>query len=633
MVLQSFKITMNRLIRCGGSLMTVAFVAAGGFAIAEPTADRVAAPAQILAPGYGKLAFDPPSPGSYRLPAITTAADATVLRDDGSPVRLHALYSDTYTVLSFIYSTCDDLNGCPLSTFVLYQLYQAMQREPELGRRMRLLSLSFDPRNDTPEVMRLYGANFPDAEGQWQFLTTASQAALDPILRDYGQSVSRVYNAQGEFTGQISHVLRVFLIDPQRQIRNIYSVSFLHPDLVLADVRTLMQEASADQTVAAPRADAPTARTRELLAQASDPPLGLPSPRLGVDQTLSAARIDLGRKLFFDRRLSANGTLSCALCHVPEQGFTHNAMSRAVGLEGRSLRRNAASLYNLAWTDPLFLDGREHFLETAVWMELLDPDRHGNRSVAMVLDPLHRLPDYRGLFEAAFAGRAADMETVGAALAAYLRTLVSANSAFDRWYFGGEADALDPAAVRGFRLFTGAAGCAGCHTVAERHALFTDNRLHDTGIGWWHSMRRTPDKRVLEPAPGIRIEVDRAALAGTEERAYNDLGRYEVTQHPADRWRFRTPSLRNVAQTAPYMHDGSLPTLAAVVDYYDRGGHAHPGLDERIRPLGLSAHDKTDLVAFLAALDGDNLTLFTADAEAATASEVSDRADWVARSR
>jgi cytochrome c peroxidase len=334
-------------------------------------------------------------------------------------------------------------------------------------------------------------------------------------------------------------------------------------------------------------------------------------------QELTAARLDLGRKLFFDRRLSDNETLSCAMCHIPAEGFTNNAMSRSVGMEGQSLRRNAASLYNLAWTDPLFLDGRERHLHTLTWSELLDLKRMGNRAVGVVLDKLRGLPDYQGLFEEAFDGRGADMMTTGVALATYLRTLVSGNSPFDRWRFGGEEGAMTPAAIRGFRLFTGRAGCASCHVVDEDHALFTDNALHDTGIGWHHSMGKEPEQQVLDLGGGIRIEVDMEALADTAERSYNDLGLYEATQDPADRWKFRTPGLRNVAVTAPYMHDGSLSTLEEVIRHYDRGGYSHPGQDERIRPLGLTDRDRADLVAFLRALTGDNLDLFEADAAAA----------------
>jgi len=572
---------------------------------------------QVLAPGYAALRFDPPDPGTYRLPPIAEAPNGAVFQTNGSLAQLHDLFDDKYVVLSFIYSSCDDVNGCPLATYVLYRLYQAMLEDPKLAADMRLISLSFDPQNDTPEVMRLYAKNFTGKEADWLFLTTESNEALDPILAAYDQSVNRVYNEDGENTGQISHVLRVFLIDPERRIRNIYSVSFLHPDLVLADVRTLVQEAAAGGYQPPAHKAKPPLRTRELLTQASHTPLGLPALVVPEGQEMTAARVDLGRKLFFDRRLSGNETLSCAMCHIPEQGFSNNAMSRAAGIGGQSLRRNAASLYNLAWTEPLFVDGRERYLHTLAWSELLDLNRMGNGSVGVVLDKLRGLPDYQGLFEEAFNGREANMMTTGVAMASYLRSLVSGNSPFDRWHFGGEEGAMSPAAIRGLELFTGRAGCASCHLINEDQALFTDNQLHDTGIGWKHSMGKEPERQVLDLGGGIRIEVDRDAVADTAERAYNDLGLYEATQDPADRWKFRTPGLRNVAVTAPYMHNGTLPTLEAVVDYYDRGGFEHPQQDERIRPLGLSAAEKADLAAFLQALTGDNLALFEADAEAA----------------
>lgn len=576
----------------------------------------VPAQEQVLAPGYRALSFPPPEPGSYRLPVIGPAAGGTLLSDRGEPVRLDDLLAGRYSILSFIYSTCDDVNGCPLATGVLYRLFRALKSAPELAGQVRLLTLSFDPEHDTPEVMRLYGAGFQGGPADWRFLTAESDAALAPVLDAYGQGATRIYDAQGRPTGRFAHVLRVFLIDRERRIRNIYSVSFLHPDLLLADLRTLMLEDASGAADEVPRRPAAT-RTRALLAQAASPPLGLPPLPTVEGQPLTPEKIDLGRRLFFDRRLSSNGTLSCALCHIPSQGFTSHAMSRAVGMEGRSLRRNTASLFNVAYVQPLFLDGRERGLDTLTWQELLDLDRMGNRSVAMVLDRLDALPEYRAAFARAFGGRGADMETLGEAVSAYLRTLVSGNAPFDRWRFGGETGAMSAAAERGFRLFTGKAGCAQCHRIGERDALFTDDRLHDTGIGWARSMRPEPPRRRLELAPGVALEIDPAAVAGTEERPFNDLGLYEVTQDPADRWRFRTPSLRNVARTAPYMHDGSLPDLAAVVDYYDGGGHPHPEQDPRIRPLHLSADEKGDLVAFLRALTGDNLDLFAADAAAA----------------
>lgn len=591
----------------------------GSTTAAPPSAAVATAQSPILAPGYSALRFPTPEPGTYRLPPIAPAPDGEVLDTGGHPIRLHQLYEDRFVVLSFIYSTCDDVNGCPLATHVLYRLFRTLKVEPELARKVQLLTLSFDPSNDTPEVMRLYGQGFAKGPPDWTFLTAESDAALAPVLSAYGQSVNRILDAQGRDSGRIAHVLRVYLIDRARRIRNIYSVSFLHPDLVMADLRTLIledQAPPADPAGSAYQTQArPSPRTAELLAQALHPPLGLPP--LPPGPALTAERIDLGRKLFFDRRLSANGSLSCALCHIPTQGFSARAMSRAVGMEGRSLRRNASSLYNVAYADPLFPDGRERGLDTLTWQELLDPERMGNLSVAMALDKVQALPDYLGLFEAAFEGRSAGMETLGQAMAAYLRTLVTARSPFDRWRFGGDATAMDESAVRGLRLFDGKAGCRDCHRLAEDHALLTDNALYDTGIGWHRSMGAPTPRPVIEPVPGIRIEVDPAAVAGTEERPFNDLGRYEVTQDPADRWRFRTPSLRNVALTAPYMHDGSLPDLAAVVEHYNRGGHPHPGQDPRIRPLGLSQAEQADLVAFLHALTGDNLDLIAVDAEAA----------------
>ncbi|MFD2114052.1 cytochrome c peroxidase [Thiorhodococcus fuscus] len=584
-----------------------------GVCLSVPVASVAAdASAQVLAPGYRALSFPPPEPGSYRLPVIGPAAGGELLSDEGEPVRLEDLLAGHYSILSFIYGSCDDVNGCPLATAVLYRLFRTLKSEPELASQVRLLTLSFDPEHDTPEVMRLYGAGFQGGPADWRFLTAASDAALAPVLDAYGQGVNRLYDAQGRPSGRFAHVLRVFLIDPERRIRNIYSVSFLHPDLLLADLRTLMLEEAVDDG-AAPTPP-PETGGRALLARAVRPPLGLPPLPEIEGQPLTAEKVDLGRRLFLDRRLSSNGTLSCALCHIPSQGFTSQAMSRAVGMEGRSLRRNAASLFNVAYVQPLFLDGRERGLDTLAWQELLDPDRMGNRSVAMVLDRLGELPEYQGRFERAFAGRGANMETLGEAMSAYLRTLVSGNAPFDRWRFGGETDAMDLAAQRGFRLFEGKAGCVQCHAIGERDALFTDNRLHDTGIGWARSMHPEPLRRRLELAPGVTLDIDPAALAGTEERRFNDLGLYEVTQNPVDRWRFRTPSLRNIARTAPYMHDGSLPDLAAVVDYYDRGGHPHPEQDPRIRPLGLSADERADLIAFLHALTGDDLDRLAADA-------------------
>jgi cytochrome c peroxidase len=217
------------------------------------------------------------------------------------------------------------------------------------------------------------------------------------------------------------------------------------------------------------------------------------------------------------------------------------------------------------------------------------------------------------------------MSTVAQALASYQRTLLAANSPFDRWYYGGEEDAIDASAKRGFELFTGRGSCSSCHLVGEDHALFTDDAVHNTGAGYARAMGEEPGPRRVALAPGVFGEVSPEKLAMVSDPdADNDLGRYEVTRDVADRWSFTTPTLRNVALTAPYMHDGSLLTLEEVVAFYNRGGVPNPLQDPRIRPLGLSAQDEADLLAFLESLTGDYRALVL-DAFAAPVGDVGSR--------
>jgi cytochrome c peroxidase len=289
-------------------------------------------------------------------------------------------------------------------------------------------------------------------------------------------------------------------------------------------------------------------------------------------------------------------------------------MATAVGVEGRTVRRNSPTILNSAYLTRLFHDGREHSLEQQVWGPLLAANEMANPSVGTVIEKLRALPDYRGRFEAAFDGRGPGMETLGMALASYQRTLVSASSPFDRWRFGGEKDALSEPARRGFEVFSGKAGCVSYHSIGKESALFTDNGLHNTGIGYRESMQREPESREVTVAPGEVLQVPGSVIESVSERPKNDLGLYEVTQVPADRWKYRTPTLRNLTLTAPYMHDGSLGTLREVVEFYNRGGVPNEVLDPRIRPLDLTANEKGDLVAFLEALTGDNVDMLVSDA-------------------
>ncbi len=196
----------------------------------------------VLAPGYEDLTFTPPVSGSYALPPLGTAADGEVLIEDGSAVQLHSLLEDKLIVMCFIYTRCNDVNGCPLATHVFKGVQDALVDETGLQDEVRLLSFSFDPAYDRPDVLRKYGSYFKNPDADWHFLTTQSTDALNPILDAYGQWVIRDKDPDGRDLGTISHLLRVFLIDRDKRIRNIYSMSYLHADTVMNDLKTLLIE-------------------------------------------------------------------------------------------------------------------------------------------------------------------------------------------------------------------------------------------------------------------------------------------------------------------------------------------------------------------------------------------------------
>jgi cytochrome c peroxidase len=352
---------------------------------------------------------------------------------------------------------------------------------------------------------------------------------------------------------------------------------------------------------------------RAALERFRSPPLGLPPVPAPEENPPTVEKIALGRKLFFDRRLSFNGTMSCGMCHVPEQGFTNNELATPVGTEGRSVRRNAPTTLNVAYERTMFRDGRDTSLETQAINPLLARDEMANPSMGWVLAKIGSIPDYDGLFEAAFGG-GPTTDRLGMAIASWERTVLAADSPFDRWRFGGEEDALDEQAKSGFELFTGKGHCDRCHAVRDDHALFTDGAFHDTGIGRPDPREDEESGVLVEVAPGRTAVFDRALIRSLSDPRPLDLGRFEVTLDPADRWRFKTPNLRNVALTAPYMHDGSLRTLEEVVRFYDRGGIPHQGLDPMIAPLGLTEEEVAALVAFLESLTSPGVAELQADA-------------------
>ncbi len=199
---------------------------------------------EILAPGWRTLSYEPPAPGTYQLPPIMQAADGSVLKEDGQSTQLFDLMGDRLVLFSFIYTKCSDLNGCPLANAVFHKLHAKLKARPELAQASRLLSISFDPERDSPETMRKFGKGLGGEGVDWQFLTTKDRETLEPILEDYGQYTLREYDEEGNYTGDFAHMLRVYLIDQDLRVRNIYSVSFLHADILIADLETLLMEAS-----------------------------------------------------------------------------------------------------------------------------------------------------------------------------------------------------------------------------------------------------------------------------------------------------------------------------------------------------------------------------------------------------
>jgi cytochrome c peroxidase len=286
----------------------------------------------------------------------------------------------------------------------------------------------------------------------------------------------------------------------------------------------------------------------------------------------TAAVADLGRRLFIDRGLSSTGAVACATCHQPARGFT-NAAPRGAGVHGHRTSRNVPSLLNVAFRPLLQWDGYASSLENFAKYPLSNVYEMRFHYLDAVVAYVRAQPSYARDFAAAIGERAIEFDDVAHALATYQRTLVSGRSPFDRYVYGGETGAMPPAAVRGLALFTGAAGCASCHRIGRRDALLTDFAYHDLGVGY-------------DAATGRYRDIGLAGISSDD--------------HAGE---FLTPSLRNVAMTGPYMHDGSLGTLEDVVAFYDRGGAA--GRRGRaLRPLHLSPRQRADLTAFLEALTG-----------------------------
>ena len=290
-------------------------------------------------------------------------------------------------------------------------------------------------------------------------------------------------------------------------------------------------------------------------------PAGLPQPVLPKENPLTVEKVNLGRKLFFDKNLSVDRSVSCASCHDPEK-FWDNGIQYGIGIKGREGTRNTPTLSNVVYQKQFFWDGRAGSLETQVMGPLLDKNEMGMPSNEAILDRLLENPEYEKLFGEAFSD-GVTIINMAHALASYERTLLSGDSPYDR-YMAGDKNAMSAAAIRGMKLFMGRARCNKCHLPP----MFVDYSFHNLGIGM--------------------------------DQKDPDLGRYHVFKSNSARGKFRTPSLRDIAKTGPYMHDGSMKTLEETVEIYDKGGIPNSHLSAEVRrKLRLTDQQKKDVVTFM----------------------------------
>jgi cytochrome c peroxidase len=348
-------------------------------------------------------------------------------------------------------------------------------------------------------------------------------------------------------------------------------------------------------------------RLDQLITRFTSPPPGIDPVAWATiyvipGNELNPERIALGRKLYFDTRLSKDGSLACATCHDVSRGFTdHRSVSEGIG--DHLGKRSAPTTMNAALLQSQFWDGRAPSLEEQAKLPILNPIEMGHPDAASAMLGVNADPAYQALFQKAY-GRAPNYEDLGRAIASFERTLIFLDAPFDR-FAAGDAKALSPAAQRGLALFNGKARCVSCHMINSSNPIGTDNLFHNIGV----SARKQNFEALAEQALRVLQQsnnteaVDKLAI----QTDMSELGRFLVTKKREDIGAFKTEQLRNVGLTAPYMHDGSLHTLWDVMDHYNKGGETNAYLDGGIEPLNLSESEINDVVAFLFALTDTRL--------------------------
>ena len=337
-------------------------------------------------------------------------------------------------------------------------------------------------------------------------------------------------------------------------------------------------------------------------------PLGLPAVNYPENNPQTPEKIALGEKLFNDKRFSSTGEVSCATCHDPKKAFTDSPLKVSEGINKLTGTRNAPTVINTIYFKTMFWDGRSPDLEDQALHPFVNPVEMGLKDHQPILNIVKSDPEYTQAFKTVF-GKSGDEITiteVTKAIAAFERTIVAGDSPFDRYFYGGEADALTEQQKKGFDLFVNEGRCVSCHVIEQTQAVFTDNRFHNVGVGINDIQQDVPELAgEYIKADLTKEEVDVKVL--TDKRS-SELGRFALTTEFDDLGSFKTPTLRNIAVTAPYMHDGNLATLRDVVVHYNNGGVTVEGnpvndfLSGGIRPLNLTDEQIDALVAFMEAL-------------------------------
>jgi cytochrome c peroxidase len=338
-------------------------------------------------------------------------------------------------------------------------------------------------------------------------------------------------------------------------------------------------------------------------------PQGLPQDLwkevIPADNPLTEDKVALGQKLFFDKRLSADRTLSCASCHDPATALSDNNRT-GLGIRNQKGARRAPTVLNATFNEFQFWDGRAPSLEEQSKMPLINPIEMGMENHAAVVARVREVPEYRPVFAKAFGSQEITIDAIAKAIASFERTQLSGNAPIDR-FLAGDRNAISESAKRGWELFNVKARCISCHAFNASSPFFSDFKFHNIGIAAkdqdFHALARRAQQLLTGDPARVQAALDQMALSP----GFSELGRYLVTKEPKDIGAFKTPMLRDIELRAPYMHNGEEATLLDVVKFYNDGGQPNPNLDGGMRPLHLNDAEMDDLVSVMKTFTSDDV--------------------------